>query len=285
MIERRLENLLALDYPADQLEIVVASDASDRPHRRDRRGVRGARAARAAAALPARRQGRGAEPGGRASPRPTSSPSPTPTAPGRPTRCGCSSASFADPDVAYVCGRLVLQDADGTNREGTYWRLETWLREQEAQTGSITGGNGSIYAVRRARLRRRRPALRARPVLPVPDGAARPARGLRPGGARVREAVARHRGRVRAQGADVRALLGDRRRGDDARRPAARLPRRDRLAPASSLRRAASCTSSCSARASRSRPRRDLPRGAGRAARVPRRCGRAGRACRATTRS
>jgi len=29
VIERRLENLLALDYPPDRLEIVVASDASD----------------------------------------------------------------------------------------------------------------------------------------------------------------------------------------------------------------------------------------------------------------
>src|SRR5881396_1595092 len=29
VIERRLENLLALDYPADRIEIVVASDASD----------------------------------------------------------------------------------------------------------------------------------------------------------------------------------------------------------------------------------------------------------------
>ena len=28
MIERRLENLLALDYPADKLELVVTSDAS-----------------------------------------------------------------------------------------------------------------------------------------------------------------------------------------------------------------------------------------------------------------
>ena len=33
VIERRLENLLALDYPADKLEIVVTSDAStDRTH-------------------------------------------------------------------------------------------------------------------------------------------------------------------------------------------------------------------------------------------------------------
>ena len=32
--------------------------------------------------------------------------------------------NFADPDVAYVCGQLRLDDADGTNREGAYWRYE-----------------------------------------------------------------------------------------------------------------------------------------------------------------
>jgi cellulose synthase/poly-beta-1,6-N-acetylglucosamine synthase-like glycosyltransferase len=58
--------------------------------------------------------------------------------------------AFADPDVAYVCGRLRLERADGTNREGVYWRFEVWLRAQESRLGSITGGNGSIYAVRRS---------------------------------------------------------------------------------------------------------------------------------------
>ena len=32
--------------------------------------------------------------------------------------------NFADPDVAYVCGRLQLQAADGSNKEGVYWRYE-----------------------------------------------------------------------------------------------------------------------------------------------------------------
>jgi len=58
--------------------------------------------------------------------------------------------SFSDPAVAYVCGRLTLERADGSNREGAYWRYEVWLREQESRLGSITGGNGSIYAVRRS---------------------------------------------------------------------------------------------------------------------------------------
>ena len=38
-------------------------------------------------------------------------------------------ANFADPDVAYVCGRLVLQAADGSNQEGLYWRYELVQRD------------------------------------------------------------------------------------------------------------------------------------------------------------
>ena len=59
-------------------------------------------------------------------------------------------ANFADPDVAYVCGQLVLEAADGSNREGLYWRYELAQRLAESRLGSITGGNGSIYAVRRS---------------------------------------------------------------------------------------------------------------------------------------
>jgi hypothetical protein len=44
----------------------------------------------------------------------------------------------------------VLEAADGSNREGLYWRYELRQREAESRLGSITGGNGSIYAVRRS---------------------------------------------------------------------------------------------------------------------------------------
>jgi hypothetical protein len=57
--------------------------------------------------------------------------------------------SFGDPEVAYVTGRATYADADGTNREGAYWAFELWLRQQESRLGSVTGGNGPIYAVRR----------------------------------------------------------------------------------------------------------------------------------------
>ncbi len=58
--------------------------------------------------------------------------------------------NFADPDVAYVCGQLVLEAADGSSREGAYWRYEMLQRQAESRLGSVTGGNGSIYAVRRS---------------------------------------------------------------------------------------------------------------------------------------
>jgi cellulose synthase/poly-beta-1,6-N-acetylglucosamine synthase-like glycosyltransferase len=58
--------------------------------------------------------------------------------------------NFADPDVAYVCGRLRLEPSGGTNREGIYWRYELWVRRSESALGSITAGNGGIYAVRRS---------------------------------------------------------------------------------------------------------------------------------------
>ena len=44
----------------------------------------------------------------------------------------------------------MLETADGSNREGVYWRYELAQRAAESRLGSITGGNGSIYAVRRS---------------------------------------------------------------------------------------------------------------------------------------
>jgi hypothetical protein len=59
-------------------------------------------------------------------------------------------APFADPEVGLVCGRVAFTAADGgTNQEGLYWRYEMWLRGLESGLGSVTAGNGAIYAVRR----------------------------------------------------------------------------------------------------------------------------------------
>ena len=57
---------------------------------------------------------------------------------------------FADPRVGYACGQVAFTNDAGTNQEGLYWRYELWLRAQESALASVTGGNGAIYAVRRA---------------------------------------------------------------------------------------------------------------------------------------
>jgi glycosyltransferase involved in cell wall biosynthesis len=59
-------------------------------------------------------------------------------------------APFADPQVGYVCGTVRLVAQEGTNQEGLYWRYEMVLRGLESRVGSVTGGNGAIYATRRS---------------------------------------------------------------------------------------------------------------------------------------
>lgn len=58
---------------------------------------------------------------------------------------------FADPRVGYACGRLrytnTRNEVAGYS-ESLYWRYEVFLRRLESATGSITAGNGAIYAVR-----------------------------------------------------------------------------------------------------------------------------------------
>jgi hypothetical protein len=58
-------------------------------------------------------------------------------------------APFADPGVGYACGQVRFVSAQGTNQEGLYWRYELAIRGLESRLASVTAGNGAIYAVRR----------------------------------------------------------------------------------------------------------------------------------------
>ena len=149
VIERRLENLLEQDYPADRLEIVVASDAStdgtdelvEAMAAREKRVrlLRCERGGKVAAQNQAVR--------GLTAEFVAFSDAATEWA---PDALRTLVRSFADPDVAYVCGGHLYRSGHGTNREGAYWRYEHWLRANESQLWSITGGIGPIYAVRRS---------------------------------------------------------------------------------------------------------------------------------------
>jgi cellulose synthase/poly-beta-1,6-N-acetylglucosamine synthase-like glycosyltransferase len=60
---------------------------------------------------------------------------------------------FSDPGVGYVVGNCAYRESAGqaasANSEGLYWRLETWLKQKESDFGSVVGGDGAIYAIRR----------------------------------------------------------------------------------------------------------------------------------------
>jgi cellulose synthase/poly-beta-1,6-N-acetylglucosamine synthase-like glycosyltransferase len=144
VIERRIANLQALDYPKEKVEIVVTSDAStDRTEQlaatAGARVLRNERGGKVAAQNRAVRD-TDAEILAFSDANCTWGPE----ALRRLVR------NFADPDVAYVCGRLNIEADDGRNKEGVYWRYELALRADESRLYSVTGGNGSIYAVRRA---------------------------------------------------------------------------------------------------------------------------------------
>jgi cellulose synthase/poly-beta-1,6-N-acetylglucosamine synthase-like glycosyltransferase len=144
VIEQRIENLRALDYPADRIEIVVTSDASsdgteELAARAGVRVVRNPRGGKVAAQNHAVRETSGDVVAFTDA-----------NSTWAPDALRALVRSFGDPEIAYVCGRLNVQTDDGRNKEGVYWRYELGVRAAESRIDSVTGGNGSIYAVRRA---------------------------------------------------------------------------------------------------------------------------------------
>jgi cellulose synthase/poly-beta-1,6-N-acetylglucosamine synthase-like glycosyltransferase len=151
-IARRIDNLLALDYPADRLEIVVASDGSTDDT------VAQARAYRSAGVIVrafATRRGKAAVLS-RA----------VPTLHGEIVLFADARqrfdrdtlrvlvANFADPTVGGVSGELVLttrtQGAAVSHGTALYWRCEKFIRSTEGKADSTVGATGAIYAIRRA---------------------------------------------------------------------------------------------------------------------------------------
>jgi cellulose synthase/poly-beta-1,6-N-acetylglucosamine synthase-like glycosyltransferase len=144
VIAAKVANALALDYPRDRLQLIVACDGS---------GDRTAELARAAGAslvleLPA---------GGKVAALNAAAEQ----AAGEILAFSDANsvwardalrrlvAPFADRGVGYVCGQVRFLDAAGDNVEGAYWRYEMAVRELESALAGVTAGNGAIYAVRR----------------------------------------------------------------------------------------------------------------------------------------
>jgi len=143
-IAAKVANALALEYPRDRLQLIVASDGSADAT------VERARAAGADLVLDLPRRGKVAAQNAAAE-----------RATGRILAFSDANSEwapdalrhlvepFADPKVSYACGQVRFLDAAGDNLEGAYWRYEMRVRELESGLAGVTAGNGAIYAVRR----------------------------------------------------------------------------------------------------------------------------------------
>lgn len=59
--------------------------------------------------------------------------------------------NFSDPTVGCVSGELVFEGVNGSVGEGVgfYWRYEKFIRSRESRIDSVIGATGALYALRR----------------------------------------------------------------------------------------------------------------------------------------
>ncbi|HWD11631.1 MAG TPA: glycosyltransferase [Solirubrobacteraceae bacterium] len=147
VIETKVANALALDYPRDRLQVIVACDGCS-----DATAAR-ARAAGADIVLELPRGGKvRAQDAAVAQARGELVAFSDANALWEPGAARALAGAFADSRVGYACGQVRFVQAGGPrsgNQEGVYWRYELAVRGLESRLSSITAGNGAIYATRR----------------------------------------------------------------------------------------------------------------------------------------
>jgi biofilm PGA synthesis N-glycosyltransferase PgaC len=147
VIAAKLDNTLALDYPADRLQVIVAADGStdataaivasygqgvELVHRPERAG-------KMAAINRAMDRARGevvvfSDANNHY----------------LPDALREMARPFSDPAVGAVTGRKTVAAEDGLGySEGLYWRYESKIRQWETRLGCCVGVNGEIFALRR----------------------------------------------------------------------------------------------------------------------------------------
>ena len=148
VIEERILNALAMDYPPDRLEVVIGLDGcsdgtasivrrfDDRrlrvleySHRRGKASVLNAAMAEIGSEIVMMSDANTAI---------------------DPHAARGLVRWFRDPAVGAVVGRLILTDPrTGRNVDSLYWKYETFLKRCEGRLGALLGANGAIYAIRR----------------------------------------------------------------------------------------------------------------------------------------
>jgi cellulose synthase/poly-beta-1,6-N-acetylglucosamine synthase-like glycosyltransferase len=146
-IGQKLENSLALDYPAEKFEVLIGSDGStdgtdDIVRKCPDARVRLSPAARAGKTTVLNRC--------------------IPMAKGdivvlsdantmiEPEAIQKLVRHFEDPEVGAVCGKLKLYNPTKQDyEESAYWSYESLIKMYEGRRGAVVGANGGLYAIRR----------------------------------------------------------------------------------------------------------------------------------------
>jgi glycosyltransferase involved in cell wall biosynthesis len=148
-LDAKLRSLMALDYAADKLEILVYSDAS--ADRTD--AIVSSWAQEDPRVRPVRGDTRLGKPTALNRMRELATGEVLLITDARqPLDRGALRAMvglLAAPQVGCVTGNLVLEGGAGS---GMYWRYENWIRKQESRLGSVTGMTGPLSALRRCDL-------------------------------------------------------------------------------------------------------------------------------------
>jgi cellulose synthase/poly-beta-1,6-N-acetylglucosamine synthase-like glycosyltransferase len=152
VVAEKVRNALALDYPRERLEVIVACDGCTDAT------VARAREAGADLVLDLPRGGKiRAQDAAVAGAKGEIVAFSDANSLWEPGALRALVGAFAAERVGYACGQVrFFQDphppaggAAATNQEGLYWRYEMAQREAESRLRSITAGNGAIYATRR----------------------------------------------------------------------------------------------------------------------------------------
>jgi cellulose synthase/poly-beta-1,6-N-acetylglucosamine synthase-like glycosyltransferase len=158
VIAAKVQNALALDYPRELLEVIVACDGCT-----DETAAR-ARVAGADLVLELPRGGKiRAQDAAVQQAHGEIVAFSDANALWEPDAARILVGAFDDPKVGYACGQVHFVRAAGAsdavdtatanvgapNQEGVYWRYELAVRGLESRLSSITAGNGAIYATRR----------------------------------------------------------------------------------------------------------------------------------------
>jgi cellulose synthase/poly-beta-1,6-N-acetylglucosamine synthase-like glycosyltransferase len=151
VIEQKIRNTMALDYPADRLEIVVASDGSKDDTVGIARQFEDGKRVRVFA-YPVNRG------------KVTALNETVPQLTGEIVVLSDAAAilnrdavrklveNFADPRIGAATGRYTVVKADEASMgksEDFYWKYETYLKIQESQIASTLGGHGHLQAIRK----------------------------------------------------------------------------------------------------------------------------------------